>query len=192
MTQFDDRERAFETKFAHDEEMKFRVLARRNRLLGEWAAPQDGPVRRRDRVLRQGRGPRRLRGSGRRGRHPQGARRPHQRRQSRLDDAKSARRWSTRASKRAARSSRRQSCNADAGERDRAADRGRDARCRGDDHRPGRRRRPLCRQGGQRRLRRAEPGQAQHQLVYAALGGRMGGELHALQLQTAAPEEIAQ
>ena len=38
MSQFDDRERAFETKFAHDEEMKFRVIARRNRLLGEWAA----------------------------------------------------------------------------------------------------------------------------------------------------------
>ncbi len=30
-----------------------------------------------------------------------------------------------------------------------------------------------------------------HQRVYAALGGRMGGELHALQLQTVAPEEIA-
>ena len=30
----------------------------------------------------------------------------------------------------------------------------------------------------------------QQQAVYAALGGRMGGELHALQLQTAAPEEI--
>ena len=30
------------------------------------------------------------------------------------------------------------------------------------------------------------------QLVYAALGGRMGGELHALQLQTVTPEEIAQ
>lgn len=29
----------------------------------------------------------------------------------------------------------------------------------------------------------------QHQKVYAALGGRMGGELHALQLSTAAPEE---
>ncbi len=38
MTTFDDRERAFETKFAHDEEMKFRITARRNRLLGEWAA----------------------------------------------------------------------------------------------------------------------------------------------------------
>ena len=38
MTQFDDRERAFETKFAHDEEMNFRIIARRNRLLGEWAA----------------------------------------------------------------------------------------------------------------------------------------------------------
>ena len=42
MSQFDARERAFETKFAHDEEMKFRVTARRNRLLGEWAARQMG------------------------------------------------------------------------------------------------------------------------------------------------------
>jgi hypothetical protein len=38
MSQFDDRERAFETKFARDEEMQFRIIARRNRLLGEWAA----------------------------------------------------------------------------------------------------------------------------------------------------------
>ena len=38
MTTFDDRERAFETKFAHDEDMRFRITARRNRLLGEWAA----------------------------------------------------------------------------------------------------------------------------------------------------------
>jgi len=30
----------------------------------------------------------------------------------------------------------------------------------------------------------------QHQLVYPALGGRMGGELHALQLETAVPTEI--
>ena len=42
MTKFDDRERAFETKFAHDEEMQFRIIARRNRLLGEWAARQMG------------------------------------------------------------------------------------------------------------------------------------------------------
>ena len=42
MTQFDDRERAFESKFAHDEELKFRVIARRNRLLGEWAAGKMG------------------------------------------------------------------------------------------------------------------------------------------------------
>jgi stress-induced morphogen len=32
----------------------------------------------------------------------------------------------------------------------------------------------------------------QHQLVYRALGGRMGGELHALQLETAVPEETDQ
>ena len=38
MTTFDDRERAEEAKFAHDEEMEFRIAARRNRLLGEWAA----------------------------------------------------------------------------------------------------------------------------------------------------------
>ena len=31
----------------------------------------------------------------------------------------------------------------------------------------------------------------QHQKVYAALGGRVGGQLHALQLQTAAPKETA-
>jgi hypothetical protein len=38
MSTFDDRERAFESMYARDEEMKFRILARRNRLLGEWAA----------------------------------------------------------------------------------------------------------------------------------------------------------
>jgi hypothetical protein len=42
MSQFEDRQRAFESKFAHDEEMKFRIAARRNRLLGEWAARQMG------------------------------------------------------------------------------------------------------------------------------------------------------
>ncbi len=38
MTTFDDRESAFENKFAHDEEMAFRAVARRNKLLGLWAA----------------------------------------------------------------------------------------------------------------------------------------------------------
>ena len=38
MTSFDDRERAFETKFARDEDMQFRVIARRNKLVGHWAA----------------------------------------------------------------------------------------------------------------------------------------------------------
>jgi len=42
MTTFDDRERAFETKFARDEEMMFRVTARRNRLVGQWAAEKMG------------------------------------------------------------------------------------------------------------------------------------------------------
>ncbi|MCE6951633.1 DUF1476 domain-containing protein [Cereibacter sphaeroides] len=38
MTTFDDRERAFETKFAHDTEMLFRAEVRRNKLVGLWAA----------------------------------------------------------------------------------------------------------------------------------------------------------
>jgi len=38
MTTFDEREQAFESKFAHDQEMAFRITARRNRLLGHWAA----------------------------------------------------------------------------------------------------------------------------------------------------------
>jgi len=38
MTTFDEREQAFENKFAHDQEMVFRITARRNRLLGHWAA----------------------------------------------------------------------------------------------------------------------------------------------------------
>lgn len=40
MTTFDERERAFEEKFARDAELQFRVTARRNRLLGLWAAEQ--------------------------------------------------------------------------------------------------------------------------------------------------------
>jgi hypothetical protein len=42
MTTFDDRENAFENKFAHDQEMLFRITARRNRLVGEWAAVRMG------------------------------------------------------------------------------------------------------------------------------------------------------
>ena len=42
MTTFDDREKAFEAKFAHDAEMQFRAEARRNRLLGLWAAEMMG------------------------------------------------------------------------------------------------------------------------------------------------------
>lgn len=38
MTTFDDRENAFENKFAHDEEMKFKAEARRNKLMGLWVA----------------------------------------------------------------------------------------------------------------------------------------------------------
>ena len=42
MSTFDDRERAFEAKFARDQEVQFRITARRNRLVGEWAAERMG------------------------------------------------------------------------------------------------------------------------------------------------------
>lgn len=42
MTTFDDRERGFEQKFAHDADLQFRVTARRNKLLGLWAAERLG------------------------------------------------------------------------------------------------------------------------------------------------------
>jgi hypothetical protein len=42
MTIFDDREKAFEAEFAHDQEMAFRITARRNKLLGQWAAGKMG------------------------------------------------------------------------------------------------------------------------------------------------------
>jgi hypothetical protein len=38
MTTFNDRERAFENKYAHDAEMQFKAVARRNKKLGLWAA----------------------------------------------------------------------------------------------------------------------------------------------------------
>jgi hypothetical protein len=38
MTTFDEREKAFENKYAHDLEIQFRANARRNRLVGHWAA----------------------------------------------------------------------------------------------------------------------------------------------------------
>jgi len=38
MTTFSDREKAFENMYARDQELQFRIIARRNRLLGQWAA----------------------------------------------------------------------------------------------------------------------------------------------------------
>lgn len=38
MTSFDDRKDSFEKKFAHDEALRFKAVARRNKLLGRWAA----------------------------------------------------------------------------------------------------------------------------------------------------------
>jgi hypothetical protein len=42
MSGFDDREKGFEAKFSHDEEVKFRIRAHRDKLLGLWAASQWG------------------------------------------------------------------------------------------------------------------------------------------------------
>ena len=42
MTTFDKREEGFEKKFAHDEELKFKAIARRNKMLGLWAAEKLG------------------------------------------------------------------------------------------------------------------------------------------------------
>jgi hypothetical protein len=42
MTTFDDREQAFEKKFALDQDLKFRAEARRNKLIAEWAAQKLG------------------------------------------------------------------------------------------------------------------------------------------------------
>jgi hypothetical protein len=41
-TEFEEREKGFEAKWVHDEELRFKVLARRNRLLGLWAAAEMG------------------------------------------------------------------------------------------------------------------------------------------------------
>lgn len=40
MSNFKEREQAFENKFAHDEELKFRIASRRRKLLGLWAGEQ--------------------------------------------------------------------------------------------------------------------------------------------------------
>lgn len=42
MSSFDDREKGFENKFAHDEELEFKATARRNKLLGLWLAEKFG------------------------------------------------------------------------------------------------------------------------------------------------------
>jgi hypothetical protein len=42
MTTFDKREDDFEKRFAHDEELRFKAIARRNKMLGQWAAEKLG------------------------------------------------------------------------------------------------------------------------------------------------------
>ena len=43
MTTFDDREKAFEKKFAHDQDLKFKAESRRNKALAEWAGANVRP-----------------------------------------------------------------------------------------------------------------------------------------------------
>ena len=42
MSTFDEREKGFEKKFAHDQDLKFKAEARRNKMIGEWAAEKLG------------------------------------------------------------------------------------------------------------------------------------------------------
>jgi len=42
MTTFDEREKSYEKKFAHDQDLKFKAEARRNKMLAEWAAAKLG------------------------------------------------------------------------------------------------------------------------------------------------------
>jgi hypothetical protein len=42
MTTFDERQKGFEKKFAHDQDLKFKAESRRNKMLGEWAAEKLG------------------------------------------------------------------------------------------------------------------------------------------------------
>ena len=42
MEKFDERKKSFEKKFAHDEELKFKVASRRNKYLGQWASQKLG------------------------------------------------------------------------------------------------------------------------------------------------------
>ena len=42
MSKFDEREKSFEKKFVHDEEIQFKINAKRNKYLGEWAAEKLG------------------------------------------------------------------------------------------------------------------------------------------------------
>ena len=157
MTQFDDRERAFETKFAHDEEMKFRITARRNRLLGEWAARQMG--------LSEAEAESYAKDVVRSDFEEAGE---HDVIRKVLGDLTSAgvdcdEDKVVEALRNKEIEARRQiieahaTSDADGRQRDRAADQGGDPRCRSDDPRSCRRRRSLCRARRQPKLRRHEP-----------------------------------
>ena len=87
MTTFDEREKAYEKKFALDQDLKFRSEARRNKMLAEWAGSQARHHRRGARGLRQGGAQGRPRREGRRRRLPQGEARTSPTRASPSTDA---------------------------------------------------------------------------------------------------------
>ena len=60
MATFEDRERDFEKRFQHDEELRFKANARRNKMLGLWAADKlglSGPLRKSSKFLERTHGP---------------------------------------------------------------------------------------------------------------------------------------
>src|SRR5215469_8196851 len=79
MTTFDKREEAFEKKYVIDEELKFKAVTRRNKLLGLWAAKKRRQERGGRRRLCQGSDRGRVRGRARRRGRSQGGERPRRR-----------------------------------------------------------------------------------------------------------------
>ena len=56
MEKFDERKKSFEKKFAHDEELKFKVASRRNKYLGEWVSQKFGFNEEKQKEAKQDRG----------------------------------------------------------------------------------------------------------------------------------------
>ena len=95
MTTFDKREEGFEKKFAHDEELRFKANARRNKLLGLWAAEKLGLTGDAANAYAKEVVHGRFRGSRRRGRAQEGAQGPRRPKASRRPSRTCAAPWTT-------------------------------------------------------------------------------------------------